>query len=70
VPEPLLAFTRTQGDSRIFAAFNLSPETVQTAVQLPAGTEQVESVGVLTGELRDERLMLPGHGVVFARVPS
>jgi len=70
VPEPLLAFIRTQGDSRIFAVFNLSPETMQTVVKLPAGTAQVESPGILAGELRDEHLTLPGYSVVFARVPE
>ncbi len=55
------------GDSRIFAAFNLSPETMQTVVKLPAGSEQIDSVGVLTGELHGARLTLPGHAVVFGR---
>jgi len=70
VPEPLLAFTRTQDASRIFAAFNLSPASMQTVVELPEGTEQIESVGMPAGELSGQRLTLPGHGVLFARVPS
>lgn len=66
VPEPLLAFTRCTGESRMFAAFNLSPEIRQTVVRLPAGAQQIESVGVLEGELRGDQLNLPSHGVVFA----
>jgi alpha-glucosidase len=67
VPEPLLAFTRTSGDLRLFAAFNLSPHASQAVVKLPAGSEQIDSVGVLAGELHDTLLTLPGHGVVFGR---
>ncbi len=70
VPEPLLAFTRVHGDSHLFVAFNLSSETIQTTVKLPPGAEQFESIGVLAGELRGDRLSLPGHGVVFGRVTS
>jgi alpha-glucosidase len=66
VPEPLLAFTRCTGDSRIFAAFNLSPEAKHAVVALPAGAQQIESVGILSGELQGNRLSLPGYSVVFA----
>jgi alpha-glucosidase len=66
MPEPLLAFTRCTGDSRIFAAFNLSPESRHAAVALPAGAQQIESVGIPAGELQGNRLTLPGYGVVFA----
>ncbi|MBL8270140.1 alpha-amylase family glycosyl hydrolase [Steroidobacter sp.] len=72
VPEPLLAFTRCSGDSRLFAIFNLSPDTLQAVVNLPAGMQQLDSAGVVSGELHDGRLTLPGHAVVFAtyEVPS
>jgi alpha-glucosidase len=68
VPQPVLAFTRRCADSRIFAAFNLSDQAVDVPVpeRLQAQLQQIDSVGVLAGEVRDHRLKLPGHGVVFA----
>jgi hypothetical protein len=62
----VLAFTRVSGDSRIFAAFNLSSEAKQIVVKSPARLRQLESIGALAGELQGERLTLPAHGVVFA----
>jgi alpha-glucosidase len=64
VPEPVLAFTRRCGDSRIFAAFNLSDQSVEVPVSLQL--QRIDSVGVLAGNVRGHRLQLPGHGVVFA----
>lgn len=66
VSEPVLAFTRCSGESRIFAAFNLSSQPVEAVVKLPRQLQQIESVGVLAGELVGDRLRLPAHGVVFA----
>ena len=66
VSEPVLAFTRCSGESRVFAAFNLSSQPLEVVVQLPRPMQQIESVGVLAGELVGDRLRLPAHGVIFA----
>jgi alpha-glucosidase len=66
VSEPVLAFTRSSGESRVFAAFNLSSAPVDVAVKLAQQLRQIESVGVLAGELVGDRLRLPAHGVIFA----
>jgi alpha-glucosidase len=64
--EPVLAFTRTCGDSRLFAAFNLGDQPVQFRVKWPERIQQVESAGVPQGELQGDRVALPPHGVLFA----
>lgn len=66
VPEPVLAFMRSSGESRIFAAFNLARQAVEVVVPEISRLRQIESVGLLEGELQGDRLRLPGHGVVFA----
>jgi alpha-glucosidase len=66
IAEPVLAFTRCSGESRIFAAFNLSADAVDAVVRLPQQLRQIDSVGVLAGELNGASLRMPGHAVVFA----
>jgi alpha-glucosidase len=66
VAEPVLAFTRCSGESRVFAAFNLCADAVAVDITLPRQLRQMESTGVLAGELKDGTIRMPGHGVVFA----
>lgn len=67
VAHDVFAFERTHGESRIFAAFNMSGESLVIASPHLRGWEQRESVGVLEGTLSGEQLTLPAHGVVFAK---
>lgn len=66
VGEPVLAFVRSCGESRIFAAFNLSTQAVEVDLPEFGRLRQIESVGLHEGELNGDRLRLPGHGAVFA----
>jgi alpha-glucosidase len=65
-PEPVLAFTRRYGDSRVFAAFNLGNQPTQFQVTLPERWSAIESPGVQEGKLQGDRVTLPAHGVLFA----
>jgi len=67
-PEPVLAFLREFDGERVLAAFNLSDAAVQ--VELPdAGTARtLDGHGLPQGRLRDGRLELPPHGLLFARL--
>jgi hypothetical protein len=50
----------------VFAAFNLGREPLDIAAPPLDGLRQIESVGVIAGQLTENRVRLPGHGVVFA----
>jgi alpha-glucosidase len=65
-PEPMLVFARSSGDEELLAAFNLASEPVQLSLPEFGKYRQVESSGVLAGELHGEYARVPGHGVVFA----
>jgi alpha-glucosidase len=64
--DPVLAFTRTSGDSRVFAAFNLGERPVEFRVTRPQRLRQIESAGVQEGRLYTDQVALPPHGVLFA----
>jgi alpha-glucosidase len=66
VADPVLVFTRTCGDSRLLAAFNLGDQATEVSLTLPKRLRQIESTGVQSGELNGDRLKLPPHGVLFA----
>jgi alpha-glucosidase len=65
-PEPVLAFTRRHENTTVFAAFNLANDPIE--IDLPdIGTlRQIESAGLIEGEILGARLRLPPHGVIFA----
>jgi alpha-glucosidase len=65
-PEPVLTFVRRYAGTRVFAAFNLGREPLDIAAPPLDGLRQIESVGVIAGQLTENRVRLPGHGVVFA----
>jgi alpha-glucosidase len=65
VPEPVVAFERTQGAATLLAAFNLSAESIE--IDLPGSRrKQLEGIGLVEGRLDGSRMSLPAHGVVFA----
>lgn len=65
VPEPLVAFERSDGNATLLAAFNLSAETIE--IELPLlRYRQIEGVGFAQGRLEGTCLVLPAHGSVFA----
>ena len=65
--EPVFAFERTLDAERMFVAFNLSPGAVQIDIPALHDYRQLDSVGVLSGELMGASLRIPAHGVVFAQ---
>ena len=68
VPEPVLMFSRTLGDQRLLAAFNLGPRAV--AVDMPASTMALDGHG-LTGSIdTGGKLALDGFGGFFGRLQT
>ncbi|GLQ86537.1 alpha-glucosidase family protein [Dyella flagellata] len=69
LPEPILAFVRKHGSEQVLAAFNLGkhPQAVPLA-GFDAATP-LDGHGLQQGALRNGQLELPGHGVLFARIP-
>jgi alpha-glucosidase len=67
VPEPVLAFVRGSGNDAILCAFNLG--NGQVALDLPAEVvgEPLAGHG-LPGDVDGQRIRLPRHGGLFARV--
>ena len=65
VPEPVVAFERSDAGATLFAAFNLSARPI--GLVLPEQQrKQIECVGLIEGRLEGTQLTLPPHGVVFA----
>lgn len=64
--EPILAFRREEGDERILAAFNLSPEPVRHAV--PGSVQPLEGHGLPACRLEGRDLLLPPWGGFFGRL--
>ena len=65
-PAPALAFMRCNAEERIGVVFNLSPGPIALSIPELARGRQIDSGGVLEGELLAGHVRLPGHGVVFA----
>jgi len=65
-PEPLVVFVRGESSTQILAAFNLSSRRVAIDLAELSEFRQVDSAGVLEGELRGDRLIMQPHGAVFA----
>ncbi|KAF1710388.1 alpha-glucosidase [Pseudoxanthomonas kalamensis DSM 18571] len=66
--EPVLAFLRELEGEAMLVAFNLSPQPAEWT--LPQGLQVVaeNGHGLLSGEVVDGRLRLPGRGAYYARV--
>ena len=64
----ILAFTRAHAGVRWWIAFNLSAEAA--ALEAPAlmRAQRIEGHGLPEGALQGTRLLLPPHGVYFARL--
>ncbi|HET9835717.1 MAG TPA: alpha-glucosidase family protein [Rhodanobacteraceae bacterium] len=67
-PEPVLAFTREFGGQTLLVVFNLSAEPVM--LDLPRNIELalLEGHGLRAGCVENDRLYLPAHGTVFAKL--
>lgn len=69
-PEPVLAFVRSHGDEDVLAVFNLGKQPTDVTLNLPHldKAHVLDSHGLLQGSLDGQRLHLPGHSVLFARL--
>ena len=67
-PEPILAFERAIEGQRLLVVFNLSAHPLQWA--LPAGLQAsaLHGHGLVSAEPATGQLMLPAHGVFYARL--
>jgi len=68
LPEPILAFVRSDGGEQVLAAFNLGKQAQTVALQALDIATPLEGHGLPQGLLRNGQLELPGHGVLFARL--
>lgn len=66
--EPLLAFTRDLGEQRMLICFNISPIDIEVPAPLPEPLEPLVAGHLNQGRMVGDRLQLPGHGALFARV--
>ena len=66
IDRQIFAIERTCTDHRIFAAFNLGSGAVEVSAPALTRWQQIDSVGVVAGELRDGLLRLPPQSAVFA----
>lgn len=67
-PEPVLAFTRVQGDERLLVVFNLCGEAVQWTLPGGMAPRAIAGHGLPSGAVDGDGLLLPPHGVFFARI--
>ena len=67
-PEPVLAFTRTQGGERLLVVFNLSGAAVEWALPTGLAPRAITDHGLPAGGVDGDRLQLPPHGVFYARI--
>jgi alpha-glucosidase len=66
IDRQIFAIERICTDHRIFAAFNLGSGAVEVSAPALTCWQQIDSVGVVAGELRDGLLRLPPQSAVFA----
>jgi alpha-glucosidase len=69
VPEPVLAFVRNDDSEQVLAVFNLGKQAQTVALQEFGAATPLEGHGLQQGVWQNGRLELPGHGVLFARLP-
>jgi alpha-glucosidase len=67
-PEPVLAFVRSWNGERVLAVFNLAAAPVEFALPLGESLQLLEGHGLAAGTLHGDRLRLPAHGSLFARM--
>jgi alpha-glucosidase len=68
VPEPVLAFVRSEGVEQVLAVFNLGKQAQTVTLPGLDTAQPLQGHGLPQGVLRDGRLELPGHGVLFAQL--
>ena len=65
-PEPVLAFTRTQGEQSLLVAFNLSADAATCALPGGLSPAPLDDHGLLAGHVEAGHLHLPPRGVYYA----
>jgi alpha-glucosidase len=65
-PEPVFAFERRLAEEHLLLCFNLSPHPAALEVPYLNRFRQIDSVGLVAGELSGEVLRMPPSGVVIA----
>ncbi|MHB1272040.1 MAG: alpha-glucosidase family protein [Rhodanobacter sp.] len=66
--EPVLAFTRSLDDETVLVVFNLANRAVDVDLPVPDSVQLLQGHGLLQGRIVGDRMQLPGHSVLFARV--
>ena len=66
--EPVLAFTRSLDDETVLVVFNLANWAVDVGLPVPDSVQLLQGHGLLQGRIVGDRMQLPGHSVLFARV--
>ena len=69
-PEPALAFVRSHQGEKVLAVFNLGKQAIDLELTVPKleAARPLDSHGLLQGSIKGQRVSLPGHGVLFARL--
>ena len=67
-PEPVLAFTREFGEQTLLVMFNLSTQPVSLNLPRDINFDLLEGHGLHTGNAEGNRMHLPAHGTVFAKL--
>ena len=67
-PEPVLAFTREFGEQTLLVMFNLSTQPVSLDLPRDITFDLLEGHGLHTGNVEGNRMHLPAHGTVFAKL--
>jgi alpha-glucosidase len=66
-PEPVLALTRREDGTMLFAAFNLSNAEQRIALPIADEMTPLDGHGLVAGQIDGRTLVLPAFGVLFAR---
>ncbi|MFC3651748.1 alpha-glucosidase family protein [Dyella humi] len=69
-PEPLLAFVRSDAEDQVLAVFNLSKQPQSLALPGFEVKRPLSGHGLQQGVLQNGKLVLPGHGVLFAMLAT
>ncbi|ESP92124.1 MULTISPECIES: alpha-glucosidase family protein [Pseudoalteromonas] len=65
--EPVLAFYRTLGDTKLLCLFNLAEQTTEFVVEQSI-KDSMDDLAHHTGELKAGKVTLPGYGCYFASI--
>ncbi|TAM59325.1 MAG: alpha-glucosidase [Rhodanobacter sp.] len=66
--EPVLAFTRSLDDETVLVVFNLANRAVDVGLPVPDRVQLLQGHGLSQGRIVGDRMLLPSHSVLFARV--